>query len=82
MRPKIYGNKNDLLKKHKVRFGHDRASVSVRFNPNYRALADAMFEVMAQLTYKTPHYSVDVVNSVMRFKNLESCRCLKNNARY
>ena len=33
----------------KVRFGYDRAPAYVRFNPNYRALADAMFEVMDQL---------------------------------
>ena len=32
-----------------VRFGHDRASASVRFYPNYYALVDAMFEVMDEL---------------------------------
>jgi len=32
-----------------VSFGHDVASASVIFNPNYRVLADAMFEVVDQL---------------------------------
>ncbi len=32
-----------------VRFGYDVASASVIFNPNYRALADAMYEAMDQL---------------------------------
>ncbi len=37
------------LESPEVSFGHDRTSASVRFHPNYRALADDMFEVMDQL---------------------------------